>query len=279
MTAPSHSSSPSRGTVSHSKVRPRRTDSPDIKRPSSSAASASVTSGFGSTSLVGTSMTAEDYWAGAGIQLSPEPPPAHTWKRLPVSPFRKDKSKQTSSVRLQHQDMSWMEHPWNKSHHITFSRHNSCFNPSLREFFPTKPEIPMCLPSMHPESFAPFAHAQSKQSLLQEPLRAAENLRPPKFSHELWQRSEAPERPGEREPELLIKPVVSPSREVTYNSVTGKKTWEAEREWNPRASSSVSWHNTKLHPEQRQYFFVKGSNSSFTSPVAFKHNIKWRSVG
>ncbi len=224
-------------------------------------------------------MTADDYWAGAGIQLSPEPPPPIQWKSLPVSPFRKDKSKQTSSARLQHQDTSWMEHPWNKSHHITFSRHNSRFNPALREFFPTKPEVAMAMPSMHPESFAPFAHTQSKQSLLQAPLRAAENLRPPKFSHELWRRSEAPERPGEEEPELLIKPAISPSREATFNSVTGKKTWEAEHEWNPRASSSVSRHNSKLHPEQREYFFVQGSNSSFTSPVAFKHNIKWRSVG
>jgi len=47
--------------------------------------------------------------------------------------------------------------------------------------------------------------------------------------------------------------------------------------WNNRAcTASVSRHNDRLHPGQREYFFGP-PNSTFEAPVAFRHNNgKWR---
>ena len=48
--------------------------------------------------------------------------------------------------------------------------------------------------------------------------------------------------------------------------------------WNGRAACSLSRHNERLHPAQREYFFLPAS-TSFRRPKTAEHNLKWRQLG
>jgi hypothetical protein len=88
-----------------------------------------------------------------------------------------------------------------------------------------------------------------------------------------------------RSPSRSNRSQSSMSRSSSRNGSGGKQFTSSSSStgggvpWNNRAcTASVSIHNARLHPGQREYFFGP-ANSTFQAPLAFRHNNgKWRAA-
>lgn len=232
-------------------------------------------------------MDSENWWGGKDQQLQPALPPPLEWGYLPNSPLsgrrtgRRPASQEYEKGTRPKTAPAWSgsnENDWDMRHHISFSRNNLAFPSSLREYFPSKPKVPMARKSMHPESFVPLAHVSGKPCLFQRP-PPADASHTPKFSADIWRQADPYLDDEASVTGMSVTDTASSQSGKFQGGHTSRKTpssGEVSDQWDDRASTSISRHNGRLHSNQREYFFLE--SSSFSSPPEFYHNQKWRHV-
>ena len=252
--------------------------------------------------------------------MPPEPialakTPHVSWRDLPISPLTGKRPSRliaeasitsyydavTPTTPSQERPRTAPQPPWDRDHHVTFSRNNYSMPRSLREYFPAKPRVAMAKETMHAESFAPLAHAEGRPNLFQAP-PSADAARLPRFSREVWRQADPyyeatsgdEDAAGAVEGAVALGPSSAPAliqhpswrtqkskppRHIPRSGTMAHQRHGRVTPWNDRSQQLVSRHNDRLHASQREYFFEAGGSPAFAPPATFNINHKWRALG
>lgn len=174
----------------------------------------------------------------AATDIAQRAPPLRSNSRKSKNPSPSP-HKKVSPTRKKTPEAPWLLEEataWDQQHHVAYSRDNSKFNPSLREFFPPADaaKAPPVSLNIHPASISPLQH--TRQSILEAPTVPQTDV---KF---------------EVEHILRVDPLYTGTmRRDKALALKDHKTG-VRAQWNSRWNVSVSKDNSRLHANDRELF-------------------------